>query len=82
MKTKSSSRPSKKKTTRPTTASVRGRAAKTTSARPKLKSASPKKATAAKAKKPVTPPRAKATAAAVEGSKYRQSGAPWWKAFL
>jgi len=79
MKTKSSSRPSKKKAARPTTASVRGRAAKVTSVRTKLKGASAKKpkASAAKAKKPSA-----AAAPAVDRDKYRQSGAPWWKAFL
>ena len=74
-KTKSSSRPAKKKTARSATASVRGRTAKVTSARTK------KAATSAKAKKPSTA-RSKATAPAVERGKYRQSGAPWWKAFL
>lgn len=75
MKTKSSSRSSKKKTARSTTASVRGRTAKVTSARTK------KAATSAKAKKPSTT-RSKTAAPVVERAKYRQSGAPWWKAFL
>lgn len=73
MKTKSSSRPAKKKSARPSTASVRGRAAKTSSARAKVKKAAPKAASKAK-------PASKA--AAPKAAKYQQSGAPWWKAFL
>jgi hypothetical protein len=74
MKTKTSSRPSKK-TSRSTAASARGRAAQATTARPKLKGASAKKP-AGNVK--TNQPKAKM----VDRDKYQQSGAPWWKAFL
>lgn len=78
MKTKSSTRPSKKKSARPTTSAVRGRSAKVTAARPK-KGASAKKPTVVAKAKSAKP---RAAAKSTTGAKYQQSGAPWWKAFL
>jgi hypothetical protein len=70
MKTKSSSRTAKKKSS--TSARAKKPAKKASAAKPKA--AKPAKATKSSA------PRAAASGSIAD--KYRQSGAPWWKAFL
>ncbi len=77
MKTKSSSRSTKKKAVRPKTPTVRARAAKVASARP-----APKKAVAPRAAASVKKAGAAPAAAKTDRAKYQQSGAPWWKQFL